>query len=95
MHVQIAHVETVPTDQRRGLMDDAVAEWTRGGWRVETRSDFQAVFSKGKRPNHILHLLLTIVTLGLWGIVWIVLALTSHEKRMIVSVDEFGQRHGR
>jgi hypothetical protein len=26
------------------------------------------------KPNHILHLILTIVTLGLWALVWIVVA---------------------
>jgi Na+-transporting NADH:ubiquinone oxidoreductase subunit NqrC len=85
----------IPAEKRRELMDVAEAEWVRGGWRVESRSDYQAVFSKGKRPNHILHLILTLVTVGLWGIVWIFLALTSHEKRQTVSVDEYGQRSGR
>ncbi len=28
----------------------------------------------GTKPNHILHLFLTIFTMGLWGIVWILLA---------------------
>jgi hypothetical protein len=27
-----------------------------------------------ERPNHILHLILTIVTLGLWAVVWIIIA---------------------
>jgi Na+-transporting NADH:ubiquinone oxidoreductase subunit NqrC len=88
-------ITPIPADDRKHLMDAAEAEWVRGGWRVESRSDYQAVFSKGKRPNHILHLLLTIFTLGLWGIVWIFLAITSHQKRQVVSVDEYGQRTGR
>lgn len=27
-----------------------------------------------QRPTHVLHLLLTIFTFGLWGIVWLILA---------------------
>ena len=28
----------------------------------------------GTTPNHILHLVLTLITFGLWGIVWILVA---------------------
>jgi hypothetical protein len=85
----------IPTEQRRQLMDTAVNEWAREGWRVESRSEFQAVFAKGHRPNHILHLLLSIVTVGLWIPVWICLSVFSGEKRKVVSVDEYGNRTGR
>lgn len=30
-----------------------------------------------KKVNHVLHLILTILTGGLWGIVWIVLAIKN------------------
>jgi hypothetical protein len=84
----------VSVEERRQLMDAAVIEWAGNGWKVESRSEFQAVFTKGKRPNHVLHLLLTLVTIGLWGIVWIIVSITSHVQRRIVSVDEYGQRRG-
>lgn len=84
----------MPAEQRRQIIDSAVNEFVTGGYRVESRSEFQAVFVRGKRPNHLLHLILTIVTLGLWGIVWIYLAVVKHEKRMVVSVDEYGNRRG-
>jgi hypothetical protein len=60
------------------------------GARVESQSDFQAVLVTGAKVNHTLHLILTLVTCGLWGIVWIVLFATGGEKRSIASVDEFG-----
>jgi hypothetical protein len=36
--------------------------------------------------NHVLHLILTVLTLGLWGIVWIALAINnrSHPSRCTV-----------
>ncbi len=34
-----------------------------------------------KTPNHVLHLLLTFFTAGLWGIVWIILTVIPHDKR--------------
>jgi hypothetical protein len=43
-----------------------------------------------RRPNHVLHLILTLVTLGLWVFVWLGLAIFGGEKRMSVNVDEWG-----
>ena len=85
----------VSAEQRRQLMDQAVVEFTNGGWRVESRSEFQATLVKGHRHSHLLHLLLTIFTLGLWGIVWICLVVFGGEKRRVVWVDEYGEKRGR
>lgn len=30
-----------------------------------------------KKPSHLLHLILTILTLGLWAVVWVLLSLGS------------------
>lgn len=50
------------------------------------------VVQPSTRPNHVLHLLLTLVTFGLWAIVWVVLAIDSRpERRHLVSVDEAGR----
>ena len=56
-----------------------------GQWRVETQADYYAIVV-GRKPV-ILHLLLTVFTLGLWLFVW---AMTGGEKRYILSVDEYG-----
>ena len=52
--------------------------------------DYSAVLVLGKRPNHVLHLLLTLVTAGMWLVVWLFLTLTSGEGRRTLIVDEFG-----
>ncbi len=77
-------------DERKALLAQAIANWVRGGWHVESQTDYQAVMVKGHRPNHILHLILTIVTLGIWAIVWILVTILGGEKRAVVSVDEYG-----
>lgn len=59
--------------------------------RIESQTDYQAVVVTGKPTNHILHLLLSIFTLGLWIPVWIILAIVGGEKRRIIAVDDFGQ----
>jgi hypothetical protein len=40
--------------------------------------------------NHILHLILTLVTCGVWAIVWIVLAFVGGERRIALNVDDYG-----
>lgn len=63
------------------LLDAQVAQYVKWGWRVESRSDHQAVMVKGHRPNHLLHFFLTLLTLGLWAVVWILLTAFGGEKR--------------
>lgn len=62
-----------------------VATWVSAGWRIESQTPIQAVMVRGRRPNHVLHLLLTIVTMGLWLPVWILIALTSREQRAVLT----------
>lgn len=84
-------LERVSPDQRRAVLANVIGAEIRRGWRVESQSDFQATFIRGHRPNHVLHLLLTIVTLGLWVIVWILVSISSKEVRTVVTVDEYGR----
>jgi hypothetical protein len=77
-------------DARKEILARLVVAQVAQGARVETQSDYQAVLVRGHRPNNTLHLVLTLVTAGVWGIVWIALALIGGEKRSVGSVDEWG-----
>lgn len=66
-------------------LDQAVGQYVKWGWRVESRSPTQAVMVRGRRTNHILHLILTLVTLGVWAIVWICVAIFGGEKRKVLT----------
>jgi hypothetical protein len=48
------------------------------------QADTEAVVAFGKDPNHILHALLTLFTLGAWLIVWIILMITMGKVRQVV-----------
>ena len=78
------------SEERRVILARTLQSQIVQGGRIESQSDFQAVVVTGQRINHVLHLILTLVTFGLWGIVWIVMAFIGGEKRSVVSVDEFG-----
>ena len=75
---------------RTELLDRAIAEGIRKGWRLESRSRSHAVMVSGSRPNHLVHGLLTVFT-GLWGLVWLAVALSGGERRLLIEVDASGQ----
>ena len=77
-------------DERKVLLAQTIQGRVVGGARVESQGDFQAVLITGHKVNHVLHLILSISTLGLWLIVWLILTVIGGEKREIASVDEFG-----
>lgn len=77
-------------ERRREVLARAVQGAAARRGRIESQSDLNATIVYGKPVNHILHLLLGFPTLGLWWIVWLILALTGGEKRELISVDEFG-----
>lgn len=53
---------------------------------MESQTQTMATMVKGKRPNHVLHLILSLVTLGIWLPVWLVLAVVMGEKRKALTV---------
>ena len=77
-------------EERKELLARAVANEIRQGWRVESQTDYQAVIVRGQRPNHVLHLILTIITVGLWGLVWIAVVALGGEKRGVIEIDAYG-----
>ncbi len=87
-------IETQPTrksaDERKEALARMITAQVANGKRVESQSDYQAVLVHGHRLNNTLHLILTIVTFGLWGIVWLLVAIFGGEKREVASVDEWG-----
>ena len=82
--------QTKTAEERRALLSNEVTRLLRQGRRVESQSDYQAVLLRGKKVNHILHLLLSVFTAGLWLLVWLSL-LGKGIKRELVQVDEWGK----
>ena len=77
-------------DERKAILDRSLQLWGAKGWRIENRSDFQATLAKGKEVSHLLHLFLTLITLGIWLIFWLGLGVLGGVKRRMITVDEFG-----
>lgn len=78
------------SEERKSALAQMVANVSAQGFRVESQSDFQAIIVKGKPINHTLHIILSVLTVGIWLIVYAILAVTGGEKREMVQVDEWG-----
>lgn len=87
-------VVTATAEERQQALNAYVTNLAGQGWRVVSQSATNAQLVKGKPTNHVLHLILTIVTLGLWAVVWILTAIFAGEKTRFVTVDEQGRVTG-
>jgi hypothetical protein len=81
------------TEERKAILQQKIIQHVGIGYKVETQTDFQVVLSHGGKVNHIMHLLLSIVTFGFWLIVWLLIAMFSRKKFITLSVDQFGNTH--
>ena len=82
--------ERKTADERKEILSRQIGTLLAQGRRIESQSDFQAVLVQGHPVNHILHLIITLMTLGVWTIVWLALTVLGGEKREVVQVDEWG-----
>jgi hypothetical protein len=76
--------------QRQAILTRVLQTQLIGDARIESQSDSQAVVVFGRTPNHILHFLIGLFTLGVWWIVWLIIALTHRERKRVITVNEHG-----
>ena len=85
-----AKPEWKSSDEPKEALARIISAQVVDGARVESQSEYQVVLARGHRLNNFMHLILTIVTFGLWGIVWLLLGLFGGEKRRVAFIDEWG-----
>ncbi len=76
--------------ERKHILNEQIILCQADGKRLESREGFQAVLMTQKKTNHVLHLVISFFTGGLWLPVWILVALTRKNKREMLQVDENG-----
>lgn len=81
---------TISDQERRQILNEMIIQLQADGKRLESRLDFQAVFVTQKKTSHFLHLIVSLITGGLWLPVWLLLAMTRSKKREMLRVDEYG-----
>lgn len=64
---------------------------TQQGGRLMSMEQTSAVIVRINPVNHLLHLILTLVTCGFWAFIWILEAMKPRYTRVQIWVDEFGR----
>ena len=77
-------------EERQEILSHAVAAHAAKGWTVLSQTPTQASLTKGKNTSHGVHIFLSIITLGVWLIVWLLLVLFAGKKTKLLTVDEHG-----
>lgn len=90
----LAQRAAVAEHKRQRLLAKAVTEELMRGAVVYQQEPLYAVLGHKRPVSHLTHLLVTIVTLGLWSTVWLIMAIARREDRIRLDVDEWGNVWG-
>ena len=87
------HYSPVTEDVVSQRLNDAVAREVTKGGRVESHTGRQAVIAHGGQNAgmHLLFALLTLLSCGLFGIVWIIYAFNAKPWRVVLTVAPNGE----
>ncbi len=78
------------TDEREQILARSLQVYSDQGWRIETRSEFQATVAKRTAFSYGLNVFLTIITFGLWKVVLVHTGGRTGVERHTITVDELG-----
>jgi hypothetical protein len=76
--------------RREQLLELAVDLEVRAGGRVVNRTTDGVTLAYQRTVTHLGHLVLTVLTAGLWGFVWLAVFLSRKESRVRYEVDPWG-----
>ena len=82
--------EKVTPAERRRLLTQHLDGMEEQGKRIAFRGDYQAIVADGTPVNHVLHLMLSFFTVGLWAIIWMFDISFHKETKEFVRVDIYG-----
>ncbi len=83
-------MQPVSLEHRQQVLMMAVSAQTAQGSQVLSMTQTSAVILKIDQTNHLLHLLLSVFTFGMWLIVWVIKGNANRVHKYTVFVDEFG-----
>lgn len=89
------HSGPLGPDERFAILQQELQRAVAAGWTVEGQwPPARAVVARTADVNHVVHAILSLLTCGLWLIVWLAVAIGSNKPvRQSVYVDEAGLVH--
>lgn len=77
-------------EERQDILNNEITRWVAQGWTVQTINGSQAILYKPKRVGIFWNFILTLLTGGLWLIVWLYKILNQKTYQVVINVNEFG-----
>jgi len=84
-----SHADATPVRRARAL-DQAIEECLMAGGTVLQKGQFSAIIGQKKPMQHAWHILLSVVTLGLWLTPYLIMAVVRKDMRYRIEVDQWG-----
>jgi hypothetical protein len=80
--------------ERAAIMQQRLRELAFYGYTISAVDGPRAAVWRGAPVNHILHLLLSVFTCGLWLPVWLLIMMFGGTKQQHIYIDEYGNLIG-
>ncbi len=78
------------TEERKTILNQEILKHQTQGKRIESQIEFRVTLVTEKEINHVLHLILSVFTGGLWLLVWALVYFSAKDTRELLQVDEYG-----
>jgi hypothetical protein len=73
-------------DERRRILAEAIHKADMQSWRLISQTDTMATLEKGGKVNHLLHFFVTLLTCGLWVVVWWLCSTMGYRRQKTITV---------
>lgn len=84
------HYAGLTEAQRSAILDEAINEHLVHGAHIQSRTATQATLKYGEEPNAAIHLLIALLTCGIWIIAYIIIASSNHVQYRTLRVEQDG-----
>ncbi|MCY3778986.1 MAG: hypothetical protein OXG78_01635 [Chloroflexi bacterium] len=86
----MAKSQHISPEERKKILDQEILKHQTQGKRIESQIEFRVTLVRDKQINHVLHLILSVLTGGFWLLVWALVYFSAKDTRELLQVDEYG-----
>jgi hypothetical protein len=79
------------TGELRQILQNEVATWLPKGYQIQTMTDTQAILTRKKKIKVLTHVILAILTVGIWLIIPLIQLINRKQQTLVISVEPSGK----
>lgn len=82
---------TKTLEERQIILHGEIAKWVAKGYTVQSTTPSQAILTRKKKIKLITHILIALLTAGIWLLVPLWQLINRKQNSVIITIDAFGQ----